>query len=88
MGQKLSSNRHYADQVIRRCILEEEMTNSLKHCHTLEYGGHFGAQHTATKVLQSGFYWPTMFKDANAFVTACDRCQHTGNISRRNEMPL
>jgi hypothetical protein len=29
-----------------------------------------------------------MFKDAHAFVTACDRCQHTGNISRRNEMPL
>jgi hypothetical protein len=29
-----------------------------------------------------------MFKDAYAFVTACDRCQHTGNISRRYEMPL
>ena len=29
-----------------------------------------------------------MFKDAHAFVTTCDRCQHTGTISRRNEMPL
>jgi hypothetical protein len=29
-----------------------------------------------------------MFKDAYAFVTACDRCRHTGNISRQNEMPL
>ena len=80
--------RHCADQVIRRCVPEEEMTNILKHCHTLEYGGHFGTQRTAAKVLQSGFYWPTMFKDAHAFVTTCDRCQHTGNISRRNEMPL
>ena len=29
-----------------------------------------------------------MFKDAYAFVIACDRCRHTGNISRQNEMPL
>jgi len=32
------------------------MTNILKHCHTLEYGGHFGTQRTATKVLQSVDY--------------------------------
>jgi hypothetical protein len=64
------------------------MTNILKHCHTLEYGGYFGTHRTAAKVLQSGFFWPTMFKDAHAFVTACDRCQHTGNTSQRNEMPL
>ncbi|KAK8662646.1 hypothetical protein V6N13_024537 [Hibiscus sabdariffa] len=43
---------------------------------------------TATKVLQSGFYWPTLFKDAHNFYKACDRCQRTGNISRRNEMSL
>ena len=42
----------------------------------------------AAKVLQLGFYWPTLFKDAQAFVVACDRCQRTGNISKRNEMPL
>ncbi|XP_030478231.1 uncharacterized protein LOC115695296 [Cannabis sativa] len=43
---------------------------------------------TAAKVLQSGFFWPTLFKDANDFVKACDRCQRTRNNSRRNEMPL
>ncbi|KAL4384167.1 hypothetical protein GQ457_15G018280 [Hibiscus cannabinus] len=43
---------------------------------------------TAAKVLQSGFYWPTLFKDAHNYYKACDRCQRTGNISRRNEMPL
>ena len=40
------------------------------------------------KVLQSIFYRPTLLKDAHSFVVACDRCQRTGNISRRNEMPL
>ncbi|KAL4367601.1 hypothetical protein GQ457_05G022900 [Hibiscus cannabinus] len=29
---------------------------------------------TAAKVLQSGFHWPTLFKDAHNFYKACDRC--------------
>ena len=40
------------------------------------------------KVLQSGFYWPTLFKDARKFVLSCDECQRIGNISRRQEMPM
>ena len=40
------------------------------------------------KVLQSGFYLPSLFKDAHAFVSTCDKCQRMGNISRRDEGPL
>ena len=80
--------KHCPDQIIRRCVPEEEIINILRHCHSLECGGHFGGARTAAKVLQSGFYWPTLFKDAHSFVVACDRCQRTGNLSRRNEMPL
>ena len=57
--------RHCADQVIRRCVSENEMHSILDHCHTLPCGGHFGGQRTAAKVLQSGFYWPSLFKDAH-----------------------
>ncbi|KAL4311744.1 hypothetical protein GQ457_01G025110 [Hibiscus cannabinus] len=77
-----------ADQMIRRCVPKEEQKDILYHCHTTPCGGHFGGARTAVKVLQSGFYWPTLFKDAHEFVKACDRCQRTGNISRRHEMPL
>ena len=52
-------NRHCADQVIRRCVLEDKVHSILHHCHTLPCGGHFGGQRTTTKVLQSCFYWPT-----------------------------
>ena len=31
-------------------------------------GGHFGPQRTASKVLEAGFYWPTIFQDAKKFV--------------------
>lgn len=74
--------------MIRRCVLADEIPSILEHCHSRETGGHFGPNRTAYKVLQCGFYWPTIFKDALEFVNACDSCQHSGNISRRQEMPL
>ncbi|KAL4282496.1 hypothetical protein GQ457_16G018920 [Hibiscus cannabinus] len=77
-----------ADQIIRRCIPEEEQQTILEQCHSAPYGGHFGENRTSAKVLQSGLYWPTLHRDAQLFCQQCDRCQRTGNISRRNEMPL
>ncbi|KAL4385101.1 hypothetical protein GQ457_15G018550 [Hibiscus cannabinus] len=77
-----------ADQIIRRCIPEEEQQMILEQCHSAPYGGHFGGNRTTAKVLQSGFYWPTLHRDAQLFCQQCDRCQRTGNISKRNEMPL
>ena len=50
--------------------------------------GHFGGHRTAAKVLQSRFYWPTLFKDAHQFVSTCDKCQRMGSISKRDEPPL
>lgn len=80
--------KHCPDQLIRRCVPEEEQESILRHSHDLACGGHFGAKKTALKILQSGFFWPTLFKDAFNFCVKCDRCQRMGNISRRNEMPL
>jgi len=36
---------------------------------------------------QTGFYWPTLFKDTRKFIMTYNRCQQTGNISKRHEMP-
>ncbi|KAI5313301.1 hypothetical protein L3X38_042475 [Prunus dulcis] len=80
--------KHCPDQLIRRCVPEEEQESILRHSHELACGGHFGAKKTALKILQSGFFWPTLFKDAFNFCVKCDRCQRMGNISRRNELPL
>ena len=80
--------RHCANQVIRQCVPEDEMVSILNHCHTLPCGGHFEGQRTATKVLQSGFYWPSLFKDAHQFVSTCDKCQRMGSISKNDEPPM
>ncbi|XP_027351173.1 uncharacterized protein LOC113862282 [Abrus precatorius] len=79
--------RMCSDQVIRRCVHELEIPSILQFCHTLAYEGHFGPQRTARKVLDSGFYWPTLFRDAYTFCKSCAQCQKIGSISRRNEMP-
>lgn len=80
--------KRYADGLIRRCIPQDEVQDVLKHCHSLDVGGHFGASKTTSKVLQSGFWWPTLFKDVREFILTCDRCQRMGNISKKYEMPL
>ena len=38
-------------------------------------------------MLQSGFYWPTLFKDAIKYCKECLKCQFALNISKRDEMP-
>ncbi|GJZ32236.1 reverse transcriptase domain-containing protein [Tanacetum coccineum] len=76
-----------ADQVIRRCVSGQEAIDILKACHSGPTGGHYGANYTAKKVFDSGFYWPTIYRDAHDLVTRCDTCQRQGKISQRDEMP-
>ena len=80
--------KHCVDQVIRQCVPKDEMSSILTHCHTLSYGGHFEGQRTVAEVLQSGFYWPSLFKDAHQFVSTFDKCQIMGGISKWDEPPM
>ncbi|GJY13351.1 reverse transcriptase domain-containing protein [Tanacetum coccineum] len=73
--------------LIRRCVSGQEAFDILKACHSGPTGGHYGANYTAKKIFDSGFYWPTIYKDAHDFVTRCDICQRQGKISQRDEMP-
>ncbi|GJU56560.1 reverse transcriptase domain-containing protein [Tanacetum coccineum] len=76
-----------ADQMIRRCVHGQEAVDILTACHNGPTGGHHGANYTAKKVFDSGFYWPTIYRDAHDLVTRCDACQRQGKISQRDEMP-
>ena len=49
--------------IIRRCILETIQGEIIDKCHASPNGGHFSRDKTTHKILQSGFYWPTIFKD-------------------------
>ncbi|XP_035844067.1 uncharacterized protein LOC118490504 [Helianthus annuus] len=47
------------DRVLRRCVSKEDGLDILRHVHEGLTGGHHGANVTAQKVFDSGFYWPT-----------------------------
>ncbi|GJT17861.1 reverse transcriptase domain-containing protein [Tanacetum coccineum] len=76
-----------ADQMIRRCVHGKEALDILEACHNGPIGGHHGANLTAKKVFDAGFFWPSIYKDAHELVKNCDSCQRQGKISQRDEMP-
>ncbi|WJZ98608.1 hypothetical protein VitviT2T_017120 [Vitis vinifera] len=80
--------KYCADQIIRKCVPEQEQSGILSHCHDSACGGHFASQKTAMRVVQSGFWWPSLFKDAHSMCKGCDRCQRLGKLTCRNMMPL
>ncbi|GJT28922.1 reverse transcriptase domain-containing protein [Tanacetum coccineum] len=63
-----------ADQMIRRYVSGQEAVDILIACHSGPIGGHYGAKTTRQKVFDSGFYWPTIYRDAHDLVTRCDTC--------------
>nr|GEU71387.1 reverse transcriptase domain-containing protein [Tanacetum cinerariifolium] len=68
----------YADQVIRRCVHGQEAIDILKACHYGPIGGHHGLNYTAKKVFDSGFYWPTIYRDAQDLIKTCDGIDFMG----------
>ena len=76
------------DGILRRCINPSEVPLILKGCHDDVCGGHFAGMVTAQKALHSGYWWPTMFSDANLYARKCDPCQRVGKPTPSNAMPL
>ena len=66
--------RECLDELYRRCIPDWEIHGILSRCHNSPYGGHHVPSKTVAKVNESGFYWPTVFKDGEAFVVSYDSC--------------
>nr|GEY12682.1 reverse transcriptase domain-containing protein [Tanacetum cinerariifolium] len=79
--------RTFADQIIRRCVAGKEAIYILNACHSGPTEGHYGASYTTKKVFDSGFYWPSIYKDAFELVKHYDSCQRQGKVSQRDEMP-
>ncbi|GJV05398.1 hypothetical protein Tco_1343054 [Tanacetum coccineum] len=61
-----------ADQVIWRCVYGQEAVDILTACHNRPTGEHYGANYTGKKVFDSGFFWPTIYRDAHDLVTPGD----------------
>nr|GEV35917.1 DNA-directed DNA polymerase [Tanacetum cinerariifolium] len=70
-----------------RCVDGKEAMEILEACHHGPTEGHHGPNCIAKKVFDSGFFWPTIYRDAHDMVKHCDACQRQGKISQRDEIP-
>ena len=66
--------------IIWMCVWEDEKFDILKACHDEPCGGHFDDKIIAYKVLNSGYRWPTLFKDAKTYAKSYDNCQIMGKL--------
>nr|GEZ07860.1 reverse transcriptase domain-containing protein [Tanacetum cinerariifolium] len=78
------ANYHAGNFIIKA---GQESIDILNACHSRPTGGYYGANYTEKKVFDSGFYSPTIYKDAFKLVKRCDSCQRQGKISQKDEMP-
>nr|GEV22539.1 reverse transcriptase domain-containing protein [Tanacetum cinerariifolium] len=67
--------------------LNLEAIDILKACHYGPTRGHHDPNYTGKKVFDSGFYWPTIYRDGQDLVKNYDVCQRQGKISQRDKMP-
>ncbi|RVW70811.1 hypothetical protein CK203_061945 [Vitis vinifera] len=56
--------KYCADQIIRKCVPEQEKHGILSHCHENACGGHFALK-DGNESSSIGFWWPSLFKDAH-----------------------
>ncbi|GJV76463.1 reverse transcriptase domain-containing protein [Tanacetum coccineum] len=61
-----------SDNVMRRCVVGNEILKISRHFHSGPTGGHHSASITRRKVYESGFYWPNIFKDAKDHLMRLD----------------
>ncbi|WMV25341.1 hypothetical protein MTR67_018726 [Solanum verrucosum] len=74
--------------IIRIRVPEVEVDAILDACQASPVGGHHSEVRTTAKVIQNGYYWPTLYQDANPLVKKCVQCQKQGGVSRKHELPL
>ncbi|GJX61324.1 hypothetical protein Tco_0294224 [Tanacetum coccineum] len=68
--------------MIRRCVHGKEALDILEACHNGPTGGHHGANLTAKKVFDAGFFWPSIYKDATQLVKIMTRANDKENFHK------
>ena len=66
-----------------RCLGNEEANYVMREVHEGICGNHLGLRSLVHKLVQAGYYWPTMKADVEAYIKAYDKCQRFSNIIRQ-----
>ena len=65
-----------------KCVDQDEAKYILEEIHEGVCGDHAGPRSLVSKVIRTGYFWPTMQADAVELVKRCDKYQRFGNVQR------
>ena len=66
-----------------RCLIPKEADYVMREVYERVYGNLSRSRSLVHKLIQVGYYWPTMQNDVVAYVKACDKCQRFGSLIRQ-----
>ena len=76
------------DNVLRKCLDYDQGQVILKQLYDGPARCHFATRITMRKVLDAGYWWPTINKDTQKHYQACDPCQRSGSMAGMGKAPL
>ncbi len=56
----------------------------MKEMHEGPLRRHFATKITQKKILDAGYWWPTMYKDMHDYYRSCDACQRTKGLATQS----
>ena len=66
-----------------RCLGTEEADYVIKEVHEGIFGNHSRSRSLLHKLMRARYYWPTIQKDAEAYIKTCNKCQRFSNVIRQ-----
>ena len=74
--------RQGKDSRLRQVISDSQARMILQELHKGNAGGDFSQDITVRKVLDAGYWWPTLYKDTYKYCQTCHECQKTGRLPK------
>ena len=65
-----------------KCVDQDEAKYILEEIHERVCGDYAGPRSLVSKVIRTGYFWPTMQENAVKLVKRCDKCQRFENVQR------
>ena len=76
------------DGVFLRCLEKDQTDDFLFQFHAGPAGGHFLGDTIAHKIIQACYYWPTLFRDAHAYVKKSEPFQKCAGKVKKTGFPF
>ena len=73
--QLLNLYKHGKDDIFECFSREDETLHLMEEAYQGVGGGHFVADIAACKIMLTGYWWPSIFKDCTLFVRGYNECQ-------------